>query len=877
MRKRTFAGWNAVAEKLMGLADHVINAESSASEALTLRDGQAESLRVLADRIPKNGMLIADEVGMGKTLLACLLARCVSECGGRIAIVIPPNLGYQWQEELRRFNPGSSAKFVRSLGEFFSAWPKEQNDHEWQQKAWFDESVILLPHGFSNWRIGNNSAHWRWALPAMMHAHLRKQGESNRYPREFLKFAEEVPWSVYHAADSIVNYHIEKNDKNCKIILDNLADPEQWTYLKSADQFSSGREQRDLLTKSVGLGLGQFDLVIIDEAHKSRGYDSKLSQLLDNVILTNPDSRRIAMTATPVELDSSQWQEMLQRIGVSGDVNIIDTVQHYIDAVNQVKRTPECVQATETFGKAAKEFQAALEPYVIRRDKRNTKAIQSFIEAKGGSAYDYLKREEIAIEVKDLPNEWKAIVCASEALSLVANDDISLKRLRLTVANGHGITSLCDSLKSCDQDSEVDISDTHSDDANPTDAKITSLDTPVALSKKQQRAQWWAELINRHLDKSDSDLFNHPHIQATIKKIEELTGAGEKVLVFGRFTNPMNALTRLLNARAMLRIVCSDTQHEFWPQSKVHEADIDTVKAALKQLNLGKTLQEVNDKLDAQYRQLEEQRKSVRDSMIDELRSAIAYANPSEKEHLSSLLDCIARDTDADNLRALFHAMQDLKVSDTPQGLLETFKEIIASVYSNTDNEQDIETSGSDYADKRWQYIAAQLRIDFTHHQSVFARLMNGNTSMSSRQLMKVGFNRESVNPRVLVAQSMVGREGLNLHKACRHVVLFHPEWNPGVVEQQIGRVDRFESRWEKLLEKALKDGKSGDQLPRIHVHCVMFQETYDEQHWKILNQRWDELRAQLHGVILSPEDEPYKIAINDMAPSFSPIQRAQR
>lgn len=872
MSKRTFAGWNAVAEKLKVLADHGIKAEPSASEALTLRDGQAESLRVLADRIPKNGMLIADEVGMGKTLLACLLARCVSECGGRIAIVIPPNLGYQWQEELRRFNPGSSAKFVRSLGEFFSAWPEEQNDHEWQQKPWFDESVILLPHGFSNWRIGNNSAHWRWALPAMMHAHLRKQGESNRYPREFLKFAEEVPWSVYHAADSIVNYHIEKNDKSCKIILDNLADPEQWTYLRSADEFGAGSEQRDLLAKSVGLGLGQFDLVIIDEAHKSRGHESKLSQLLDNVILTRPNARRIAMTATPVELDSTQWQDMLQRIGVSGDVNIIDTVQRYIDAVNQVKRTPHNDQATETFGKAAKIFQAALEPYVIRRDKRNTKAIQSFIEAKGGSAYDYLKREEIAIKVKDLPNEWKAIVCASEALSLVANDDISLKRLRLTVANGHGITSLCDSLKSCDQDSEDEIPDTHSDDVNPANAKTTCADTPVALSKKQQRAQWWAELINRNLDKSDSDLFNHPHIQATIKKIEELTGAGEKVLVFGRFTNPMNALTRLLNARAMLRIVYSDIRHEFWPQSKVHEADTDAVEAALKQLRLGKTLQEVNDRLAAQYDQLEKQRKSARESMIDDLRSAITWANQSETELLSSMLDCIERDTDADNKRALFHALQDLKVSDTPQGLLETFKEIIASVYSNTDNEQDIETSGSDYADKRWQYIAAQLRIDFTHHQSVFARLMNGNTSMSSRQLMKVGFNRESVNPRVLVAQSMVGREGLNLHKACRHVVLFHPEWNPGVVEQQIGRVDRFESRWEKLLEKALKDGKSGDQLPRIHVHCVMFQGTYDEQHWKILNQRWDELRAQLHGVILSPENEPHEKAINDMAPSFSPV-----
>jgi SNF2 family DNA or RNA helicase len=52
----------------------------------------------------------------------------------------------------------------------------------------------------------------------------------------------------------------------------------------------------------------------------------------------------------------------------------------------------------------------------------------------------------------------------------------------------------------------------------------------------------------------------------------------------------------------------------------------------------------------------------------------------------------------------------------------------------------------------------------------------------------------------VLVAQSVVGREGLNLHRACRTVILLHPEWNPGVVEQQIGRVDRLSSYWEQLL-----------------------------------------------------------------------------
>src|SRR5207244_13294090 len=85
-----------------------------------------------------------------------------------------------------------------------------------------------------------------------------------------------------------------------------------------------------------------------------------------------------------------------------------------------------------------------------------------------------------------------------------------------------------------------------------------------------------------------------------------------------------------------------------------------------------------------------------------------------------------------------------------------------------------------------------------------FARLMFGRTAPESRRMIQLAFNRPKSFPRVLVAQSLVGREGLNLHKSCRIVVLLHPEWNPGVVEQQIGRVDRVDSYWCNQLKQAI-------------------------------------------------------------------------
>jgi hypothetical protein len=143
---------------------------------------------------------------------------------------------------------------------------------------------------------------------------------------------------------------------------------------------------------------------------------------------------------------------------------------------------------------------------------------------------------------------------------------------------------------------------------------------------------------------------------------------------------------------------------------------------------------------------------------------------------------------------------------------------------------------------------------------------------------LQLAFNRTHSHPKVLVAQSVVGREGLNLHEACRTVVLLHPEWNPGVVEQQIGRVDRIGSLWQSKLEEAIEKKIVAADVPRIEIRPVIFQGTYDEKNWKILRNRWDDLRAQLHGIVISSRiAESYQNAellieeINKEAPNFSP------
>jgi hypothetical protein len=122
----------------------------------------------------------------------------------------------------------------------------------------------------------------------------------------------------------------------------------------------------------------------------------------------------------------------------------------------------------------------------------------------------------------------------------------------------------------------------------------------------------------------------------------------------------------------------------------------------------------------------------------------------------------------------------------------------------------------------------------------------------------------------------------LNLHESCRIVVLLHPEWNPGVVEQQIGRVDRVNSRWAKALRQAIDGGIRGADFPRIEIRPIIFKGTYDEHNWNVLQERWDDLRAQLHGEAVpvrlrASEDAEGRAILNEIAaarPNFSPLKK---
>ena len=99
-----FRGWEAVANNL------IRRSKKPDAGQWSLNEGQRHSLRAIAKRLPSNGVLIADEVGMGKTAVcaALILAnRSTNTLALKTTLVITnTTLTQQWIDELKKFAPG---------------------------------------------------------------------------------------------------------------------------------------------------------------------------------------------------------------------------------------------------------------------------------------------------------------------------------------------------------------------------------------------------------------------------------------------------------------------------------------------------------------------------------------------------------------------------------------------------------------------------------------------------------------------------------------------------------------------------------------------------------------------------------------------------
>ena len=117
--------------------------------------------------------------------------------------------------------------------------------------------------------------------------------------------------------------------------------------------------------------------------------------------------------------------------------------------------------------------------------------------------------------------------------------------------------------------------------------------------------------------------------------------------------------------------------------------------------------------------------------------------------------------------------------------------------------------------------------------------LANGETKHEQRRRLMSTFNTPFL-PEILVASSVMS-EGVDLHRECRHVIHHDLDWNPSTLEQRTGRVDRLGS-------------KASMSKTRIVVCEPFVAGTQDEKQYKVVKDRERWFSVVMGGRI--PEDE---------------------
>lgn len=105
-------------------------------------------------------------------------------------------------------------------------------------------------------------------------------------------------------------------------------------------------------------------------------------------------------------------------------------------------------------------------------------------------------------------------------------------------------------------------------------------------------------------------------------------------------------------------------------------------------------------------------------------------------------------------------------------------------------------------------------------------RLVNGATRGETRQRLMLTFNSPFF-PEVLIASSVMA-EGVDLHRFCRYVIHHDLDWNPSTLEQRTGRVDRIGAKVETC-------GRP------ICIYLPFIAETQDEKMYRVVmdRERW--------------------------------------
>lgn len=863
--------WSRVAKQLS-------RADEDPELRAHLDEGQRRSLRFIAKGLPRHGLVLADEVGTGKTRIACVLVDAVLRSGGRAAVVVPRGLLGQWRDEFRVIRKDCDPRELTTWLGFLEQGSGQRTSGEW----W------LLSHGFRFPSLQANSPAWKFALPWLVRlAGSEKERLDGRTRLGRLWQQVDLSKTRWNGQWAIANEMAKRLPGALRSSLGQLELPDWETHDNAALTSLFSRKDRGpgLLAVDALMGrwIGRLDLVIVDEAHKSRDVevDGKprtiLSELLEYVLDTDGDTRRFCVTATPMELAVEQWAPLLHRARADVDTPKLErAVEGLKLAVRSAGEAPDEELRIVALEAAAGRFQGALGPFVTRR-RRREEGLQARFRAslaENDVPHPHRNVERVPIrwetEVKAAGPEWRRLLIALEGIARSArglSDDQlggSIKTLHTKLASGHVSLDLLD---------EERLSTLFAGSSGAHENRFLYWCREYERARSEQRQA--ARTLG--LAGFDPDA-EHPRILAAVTEIErwiapESGGLGEKVLCFGVFLRPLRLLRDVLNVRHALRSLDRGEPVSASVESlrAVTYRNYERMLAAgqFRQRLLGALLKpkSLMKKMHRAHEDHANERRRIGGRIDRELAVELRRRGIDLERHV------------LESLQRGLHmvALEARRAGDSEA----EWKQVLQQVLD--ENEDGSQAGAHDDADadpdsRLRSWIEGEHGEDADSRvPSGFCRLLQGSSEWVTRRTLQASFNRSGRLPTVLLAQSAVGREGLNLHKACRVVIQLHAEWNPAIIEQQIGRVDRKGSLWEVRAEEWLRqDEATRAAPPKVEVRQIVFDGTYDAKQWERVGKRQHLFDAALFGSLLPMEawlraSEDHRRRLEKAAPNFSP------
>jgi ERCC4-related helicase len=797
------------------------------------------------------GVVLADEVGMGKTYVALAVAVAAladDSSAGPVVVIAPPSVADKWVREWRKFVDSylvdrpvirGPERAVRDGLEFLRILDDDATERQ---------QLVVLTHGAMSELVKQDRDEHRYVMLAVIQQALAgrpgagdlRELVADRSPRlqllpsvdpELVRRLLKVrPASWRKVLIDAGELAPDDDDPVPKSLVDALAVPglnlapvrEAVEVLprKHGDTFEKRlREATSQLRSAVrgavrdAYGHLQLEapLLILDEAHHLRNRKNLFKLFVSEPTSAEGEgplfqmfSRMLFLTATPFNLRHDELKNVLEcfnatsgsdetcAVDVTALSNRLDGCRRdsqrleaswrrlrqehlaelsddWWDPAVPIEGIGDPVRAVRSDVEAVLDsFEGAkklLAPWVIRHRRESSRVrLPGDLILRHDRDGDPLSpiagdlSPPVGLEVQQ--SEVLPFLLANRADAVVSKSSQHRDQLRLVAV---GLSSSYDVVWS------TDAQDLDQDDELDDDVPEPS---PVS--------DWYLQRLRKALPNADASARRHPKVEATAERAFQLWSQGEKVVVFCFYRSTGRALRRAISAKVeqLLEDRAAAGGTTLAEQERVSSDRLRKGSAAFG------VVEDFVEKLLDQSSLEGRERDRFLNLVVSLLRTPIFrlryldFGVGDEAQMYSAALgaDDVSATSLAGRLRALRQSLDDLPSIDSREPLFEA----VERVQTGSSRIAGDELGGASGARKPKRLYLANVR------------LANGEVAQPVRERLLQAFNTPFF-PDVLIASKVLA-EGVDLHQQCRHVIHHDLDWNPAVLEQRTGRLDRIGS-----------------------------------------------------------------------------------